>query len=146
MKIVYFNPELSARAPDLLGVFCADPSGQWLTPQDIDDALAGGADVEIRQASETEVERAEAVAVLYEIELQLARQVGGLLDPGATATDNVAAMVASAFTVSMADPVGDPEATASERGHQHQVGVDYGAGYAYAIGYSHLHPPASKKE
>jgi hypothetical protein len=76
--------------------------------KDIDDALAGGADVEIRQASETEVERAEAVAVLYEIELQLARQVGGLLDPGATATDNVAAMVASAFTVSMTDPVGDP--------------------------------------
>ncbi|AQR70083.1 hypothetical protein BZG29_18430 [Janthinobacterium sp. LM6] len=108
MKIVYFNPELSARAPDLLGVFCLDPSGQWLTLKDIDDALAGGADVEIRQASETEVERAEAVAVLYEIELQLARQVGGLLDPGATATDNVAAMVASAFTAGITEPLCEP--------------------------------------
>ena len=98
MKIVYFNPELSARAPDLLGVFCVDPSGQWLTLQDIDEVLASGADVEIRHASNNEVERAEAVAVLYEIELQLARQVGDLLDPGATASDNVAAIVMSLFT------------------------------------------------
>ena len=145
MKIVYFNPELSARAPDLLGVFCLDPSGQWLTLKDIDDALAGGADVEIRQASETEVERAEAVAVLYEIELQLARQVGGLLDPGETATDNVAAMVTSAFTISMADPVDDPLA-APDPWHQHQVSPNYCAGYLPEISYTHLHPTASNEE
>lgn len=104
MKIVYFNPELSARAPDLLGVFCLDPSGQWLTLKDIDDALAGGADVEIRQASETEVERAEAVVILYEIELELARRVGGLLDPNAAAIDSVVAMVTSAFAADAIEP------------------------------------------
>ena len=104
MKIVCFNPELSARAPDLLGVFCLDPSGQWLTLKDIDDALAGGADVEIRQASETEVERAEAVVILYEIELELARRVGGLLDPNAAAIDSVVAMVTSAFAADVIEP------------------------------------------
>ncbi|MFZ4874994.1 hypothetical protein ACL9RI_07910 [Janthinobacterium sp. Mn2066] len=98
MKIVYFNPELSARAPDLLGVFCVDPSGHWLTMQDIDAALASGEDVEIRQSTETEIERATAVAILYEIELELARQVGGLLDPSAAAIDSVVAVVTSAFT------------------------------------------------
>ncbi|WP_425254233.1 hypothetical protein ACPJXG_10890 [Janthinobacterium sp. NFX145] len=87
MKIVYFNPELSARAPDLLGAFCLEPTGQWLTPQDIDNALAAGENVEIRQATETELERAAAVVVLYEIELQLANQVSGLLDQRPTATD-----------------------------------------------------------
>ena len=82
MKIVYFNPDLSARAPDLLGVFCADPSGQWLAPGDIGSALEAGEDVEIRQASAGENERAEAVVALYGIELELAKQLGGLLDRG----------------------------------------------------------------
>ncbi|MDO8051136.1 MULTISPECIES: hypothetical protein [unclassified Janthinobacterium] len=104
MKIVYFNPELSTRAPDLLGVFCMDPNGQWLTLQDIDEVLATGADVEIRQATETEVERAEAVVILYEIELELARRVGGLLDPNAAAIDSVVAMVTSAFAADVTEP------------------------------------------
>ena len=105
MKIVYFNPELSARAPDLLGVFCLDPSGQWLTLQDIDEMLATGEDVEIRQASEAENERATAVVVLYEIELQLANQVGVLLDPSTAAIDSVTAIVTSAFAVGTAEPL-----------------------------------------
>lgn len=145
MKIVYFNPELSARAPDLLGVFCLDPSGHWLTLQDIDEALASGADVEIRQATENEVERAEAIVILYEIELQLARQVGGLLDPNTAAVDSVAAMVASAFTASMIGPVGDPQA-ALEPWHQHQVSPNYGAGFLHEISYMHLHTTASNEE
>lgn len=81
MKIVYFNPELSAQAPDLLGVFYADPSGKCLEPGDIGDALAAGENVDIRQASPAEIERAEAIVILHGIELQLAQQLGGLLDP-----------------------------------------------------------------
>lgn len=93
MKIVYFNPNLSARAPDILGVFCAEPSGQWLSPGDIGDALEAGEDVEIRQASYAEIERAEGIVILYGIEMKLARQVGALLDSSDAhrATDTTAA-------------------------------------------------------
>lgn len=98
MKIVYFKPELSARAPDLLGVFCADPSGQWLAPEDIGAALAAGEDVDIRQASPAEIERAEAVVILYGIELQLAQQLGGLLDPSEALSVTTVAAAASALT------------------------------------------------
>lgn len=102
MKIVYFNPNLSARAPDLLGVFCAEPSGQWLSPGDIGAALEAGDDVEIRQASYAEIERAEGIVILYGIEMKLARQIGALLDssdaPRATdtAADTDAASTAGA--------------------------------------------------
>lgn len=87
MKIVYFDQSISTRAPDLIGMWCADPGAKWITGADIMAALEQGESVEIRPASEAERQRAESAIVLLGIGWQLAAGMGSLLDSSVT-TEN----------------------------------------------------------
>jgi hypothetical protein len=71
MKVVYFDRALTDRAPSVIGAFCIDPGAKWITLVDIMGALDRGEPVEIRPASETERERAQGLAVIGGIALQL---------------------------------------------------------------------------
>lgn len=71
MKVVYFDRELTDRAPSLIGSFCIDPGAKWISLVDIVATLDRGEPVEIRPASEAERERAEGLAVIGGIAVQL---------------------------------------------------------------------------
>ncbi len=71
MKAVYFDRTLTDLAPGVIGAFCIDPGAKWVTLVDIMAALDRGEPVEIRPASETERERAQGLAVISGIALQL---------------------------------------------------------------------------
>jgi hypothetical protein len=78
MKVVYFDQELTHRAPNVIGSFCIDPGANWVGLTDIIVALDRGESVEIRPASETERERAASLAVIGGIaeELTAAHNAG----------------------------------------------------------------------
>ena len=78
MKVVYFDRELTDRAPNVIGSFCIDPGAKWVGLADIIVALDRGESVEIRPASETERERAASLAVIGDIaeELTAAHKAG----------------------------------------------------------------------
>lgn len=80
MKVIYFGTELHRRAPEVMGVFCSDPEGQWLTVPEFLQAIERGECVDTRPASPTEMKRAEAMVALYEICVQLGYNLGALLD------------------------------------------------------------------
>jgi hypothetical protein len=80
MKVVYFGTELQLRAPEVMGVFCTDPEGQWLTVPEFLQAIERGECVDTRPASPTEMKRAGAMVTLYEICVQLGYNLGALLD------------------------------------------------------------------
>lgn len=78
MKVVYFDRELTDRAPELIGTFCLAPDVTWVGLTEIMLALDRGEAVEIRPASETERERAASLAVIGGIaeELTAAHNAG----------------------------------------------------------------------
>jgi len=71
MKVVYFDREITDQAPSLIGSFCVDPGARWISLVDIVAAIDRGEPVEIRPASEGERQRAEGLAVIGGIAVQL---------------------------------------------------------------------------
>lgn len=80
MKMVYFGEELCERAPHLMGALLTEPGTQWVELPELVAALRRGEAIEIRQATETEMQRAEGAVALYEIGRQLGFTVSALLD------------------------------------------------------------------
>lgn len=80
MKVIYFGTELHQRAPEMMGVFCSDPEGKWLTVPEFLAAIERFEPVDTRPASASEMKRAEAMVTLYEICVQLGYNLGALLD------------------------------------------------------------------
>lgn len=80
MKLVYFGEELCERAPEFMGSLLTEPGTQWVGLLDLVAVLWRGESVEIRQASETEMQRAEGVVALHDIGRQLGYTLSNLLD------------------------------------------------------------------
>lgn len=83
MDFVFFPDHLATRSPGYIGNLCIAPSGQRATLTDVTDALQRRDSVSIRQASEAELKRAEALASLFEIGVLLGQKLETLLDQDA---------------------------------------------------------------
>lgn len=83
MNVVYFPEIFSERAPSLMGHLCAAPNNEWITLIDVLEHLQAGHSVEIRQASPTELKRADGYIALYEIGQALGEKMRELLDEDA---------------------------------------------------------------
>jgi hypothetical protein len=79
MNYVHFGISFQHRAPEIFGCICTD-EGKWVTLEDIVIALQVGEHVSIRQASESELKRAEALVALRTINEEVNRQLYQLLD------------------------------------------------------------------
>lgn len=80
MDLVFFPEKLNERAPNMIGCLALASGEGWAGLPDLVAALRNGESVNIRQASATELQRAEKLVVLYEIGMQLAQQTCDLLD------------------------------------------------------------------
>lgn len=80
MNIVYFNEELNARAPTVMGVLCDASTNSWTNLFDVVELIKAGETVTIRPASEQELQRAEGRVALYDIGVALGAQISALLD------------------------------------------------------------------
>jgi len=79
MNLVFFPEELNERAPLAMGVLAA-PAGGWANVCDIFALLREGEPISIRQASDSEIKRAEQLVAIYEIGKELAARHTALLD------------------------------------------------------------------
>lgn len=79
-EIVYFGDELQKRAPGAVGQLYFGGTPEWITADDVIEAVKRKIPVCIRPATESEMKRAEALAALYEIGQQIGQRVGQLLD------------------------------------------------------------------
>lgn len=81
MKIVFFGTELSDMHPEVIGSFLTDSEQeQWVTLQDVLSALYQGESVQIRPATDAEMENAETFGALFDIGKQLGLSYGQLLE------------------------------------------------------------------
>ena len=80
MQLVYFPEELHQAAPAILGHFCVEPTGDWLTLAEVILVIQAGHTVTVRHATESEVKRAEAFVALYQVGQQLAVKLNAVLD------------------------------------------------------------------
>lgn len=80
MQLAYFPEEFHQAAPTIIGHFCAQPNGEWLTLVDVVQTIQAGHTVTIRHASESEMARAEAFVALYQVGQELAAKLDVLLD------------------------------------------------------------------
>lgn len=80
MNIVFFGTELSDKYPEVIGSFLTESEEQWMSLQDVLSTLFQGESVNIRQATETEIQNAETYGALYDIGKQLGVSYGRLLD------------------------------------------------------------------
>ncbi|MFC0131398.1 hypothetical protein CR105_03050 [Massilia eurypsychrophila] len=80
MQVVYFSQELQARAPGVLGCLFNEDTKGWVSLIDVAAAIERRENVTVRPATETEMKRAEAVAALFDIGVQLGQKVEALLD------------------------------------------------------------------
>lgn len=80
MQVVYFGEELNARAPEIVGILCSAPGGEWITILDIVGAIQRCEVISIRPASEGEKNRAEVYIALHELGTMLGQKMGKLLD------------------------------------------------------------------
>lgn len=67
MNVVFFGEDLNARAPHAVGCLFDEGAGGWTDLIKVAQALRGGEAVQIRQATETERKRAEALTEIYEL-------------------------------------------------------------------------------
>jgi len=80
MQVVYFPEELHQAAPAIIGHFCVEPTGDWLTLIDVVQVFQAGHTVTIRHATDNELKRAEAFVALYQVGQQLAAKMNAVLD------------------------------------------------------------------
>lgn len=80
MKCVFFGEELARRAPEMFGHTCTEPDLKWVGLLDIGAALQAGQSVTIRQASESELQRAEALIALREIGTAMGQRISQILN------------------------------------------------------------------
>jgi len=80
MQLAYFPEEFHQAAPAILGHFCAEPNGEWLTLADVVQTIQSGRKITIRHATETEMARAEAFVALYQVGQELAKKLDAVLD------------------------------------------------------------------
>lgn len=90
MEFVFFGEELPNLAPDVIGhVF--DAEGEtWASMLDVTVALLEGKDVTVRQASPTEMARAEALVHLHFAGLQIVQSAHCLLEQAGQEAANAA--------------------------------------------------------
>jgi hypothetical protein len=107
MNVVYFPEQLNARAPALMGCLCAVPENRWLNLGDVAHALRNGEAVNIRQASPTELKRAEGLTALYEVGMIVGEKVKALLDQDPAATPEIkdAALYETLVSIGLPLPV-----------------------------------------
>ena len=80
MNLAYFPEEFHQAAPTILGHFCQEPNGDWLTLVEVVETIQAGHTVTIRHATESEMKRAEAFVALYQVGQELAAKLGAVLD------------------------------------------------------------------
>ncbi|MYN45930.1 hypothetical protein GTP23_12815 [Pseudoduganella sp. FT93W] len=83
MNVVYFPDEIAERAPDIFSSLCIEPSGEFLSIQELIAAIVRRENVNIRPATETEIKRAEAYVALFEIGMMLGEKLNTLFDQDA---------------------------------------------------------------
>lgn len=80
MEFVFFGEELPNRAPDVVGHVFDVEGNQWASMLDVVVALLSGKNVSIRQATESELKRAEALILVQELGYGIAWCVGQLME------------------------------------------------------------------
>jgi hypothetical protein len=80
MEFVFFGEDLPNRAPDVIGHVYDVEGNQWASMFDVILALMEGKKVSIRQATETELKRAEALIVVQELGYNIALCVHQLME------------------------------------------------------------------
>jgi len=80
MEFVFFGEELPNRAPDVVGHVFDVEGNTWSSMLDVTVALLAGQDVSIRQATESELKRAEALIGLRDAGYHIAQCVLHLLE------------------------------------------------------------------
>lgn len=80
MEFVFFGEELPSRAPDVIGHVYDVEGGQWASMLDVTVALLAGQDVTIRQATESELNRAAALIGLQDAGYNIALCIHRLME------------------------------------------------------------------
>lgn len=80
MEIVYFSEEIQERAPAELGGLYNEATRDWVTIDDVAEAIRRRENVSVRPATPSELKRAEAIAAMFHIGLMLQQKIGTLLD------------------------------------------------------------------
>ena len=80
MQLVHFPEAFHQAAPAIIGHFCVDPTGDWLTLGEVILVIQAGHTVTVRHATDNELKRAEAFVALYQVGQQLAAKMNAVLD------------------------------------------------------------------
>ena len=79
-EFIYWPEQLNKAAPQLFGVLSSATPFQWVGLVDVAACVMAGDHVQIRQASASEVKRAESMIALWDIGAKLGEHLENLLD------------------------------------------------------------------